>query len=222
MAASNISLTQGCCGGIAERRGYTGRVQPRHAARVARCWPSRSATSRPVSSTSRKWDGFRSIIFRDGDEVEIGSRNERPMTRYFPEVVEAVKANFPARRGHRRRDRRRRRRAQHAGLRGAAAADPPRRQPGRSCCRSQTPAQLHRVRPARARRRRPHWSSRSSSGARALEQALGRRRAADPPHPDHPATSTLAQRWFEQFEGAGSGRADRQAARPDSTSRTSG
>ena len=31
-----------------------------------------------------KWDGFRSIVFRDGDEVEIGSRNERPMTRYFP------------------------------------------------------------------------------------------------------------------------------------------
>jgi len=44
-----------------------------------------------------KWDGFRSIIFRDGPEVEIGSRNERPMTRYFPEVVEAVLANFPDR-----------------------------------------------------------------------------------------------------------------------------
>jgi ATP-dependent DNA ligase len=44
-----------------------------------------------------KWDGFRSIIFRDRDEVEIGSRNERPMTRYFPEVVEAVLANFPER-----------------------------------------------------------------------------------------------------------------------------
>lgn len=44
-----------------------------------------------------KWDGFRSIVFRDGDEVEIGSRNERPMTRYFPEVVEAVKANLPER-----------------------------------------------------------------------------------------------------------------------------
>ena len=42
-----------------------------------------------------KWDGFRSIIFRDGDEVEIGSRNEKPMTRYFPELVEAVKANLP-------------------------------------------------------------------------------------------------------------------------------
>jgi ATP-dependent DNA ligase len=44
-----------------------------------------------------KWDGFRSIIFRDGDEVEIGSRNERPMTRYFPEIVAAVLANFPRR-----------------------------------------------------------------------------------------------------------------------------
>jgi ATP-dependent DNA ligase len=44
-----------------------------------------------------KWDGFRSIIFRDGDDVEIGSRNEKPMTRYFPELVEAIKANLPAR-----------------------------------------------------------------------------------------------------------------------------
>src|SRR3954447_2892853 len=44
-----------------------------------------------------KWDGFRSIVFRDGDEVEIGSRKERPMTRYFPEVVEAVLLNFPPR-----------------------------------------------------------------------------------------------------------------------------
>jgi ATP-dependent DNA ligase len=44
-----------------------------------------------------KWDGFRSIIFRDGDEVEIGSRNERPMTRYFPELVDAFLAELPAR-----------------------------------------------------------------------------------------------------------------------------
>ena len=44
-----------------------------------------------------KWDGFRSIVFRDGDEVEIGSRNERPMTRYFPEVVDAVRAQLPPR-----------------------------------------------------------------------------------------------------------------------------
>ncbi len=44
-----------------------------------------------------KWDGFRSIIFRDGDEVEIGSRNEKPMTRYFPELVEAVRVHLPER-----------------------------------------------------------------------------------------------------------------------------
>lgn len=44
-----------------------------------------------------KWDGFRSIIFRDGDDVEIGSRNGKPLTRYFPELVEALKANLPPR-----------------------------------------------------------------------------------------------------------------------------
>src|SRR6202042_1526683 len=44
-----------------------------------------------------KWDGFRAIVFRDGDEVEIGSRNERPMTRYFPELVAAIKAELPER-----------------------------------------------------------------------------------------------------------------------------
>jgi ATP-dependent DNA ligase len=44
-----------------------------------------------------KWDGFRTIVFRDGDEVELGSRNERPMTRYFPELVDAVKAHLPSR-----------------------------------------------------------------------------------------------------------------------------
>jgi ATP-dependent DNA ligase len=44
-----------------------------------------------------KWDGFRCIVFRDGDEVELGSRNERPMTRYFPELVEAMKRELPER-----------------------------------------------------------------------------------------------------------------------------
>jgi ATP-dependent DNA ligase len=51
----------------------------------------------PGSSYEPKWDGFRSIVFRDGDEVEFGSRNERPMTRYFPELVTAVKAELPER-----------------------------------------------------------------------------------------------------------------------------
>jgi len=44
-----------------------------------------------------KWDGFRCIVFRDGDEVELASRNTKPLTRYFPEVVEAVKASLPQR-----------------------------------------------------------------------------------------------------------------------------
>jgi ATP-dependent DNA ligase len=44
-----------------------------------------------------KFDGFRCIVFRDGDEVELGSRNERPLTRYFPEVVRAVKQHLPER-----------------------------------------------------------------------------------------------------------------------------
>ena len=44
-----------------------------------------------------KWDGFRCLVFRDGDEVLLGSRNERPLTRYFPEVVLAVLAELPER-----------------------------------------------------------------------------------------------------------------------------
>jgi ATP-dependent DNA ligase len=39
-----------------------------------------------------KWDGFRMIVFRDGDDVKLQSRNGRPMNRYFPEVVEKVLA----------------------------------------------------------------------------------------------------------------------------------
>src|SRR3954465_4757030 len=52
-----------------------------------------------VGHVEPKWDGFRTIVFRDGDEVVLGSRNERPMTRYFPEAVGAVLANTPRRWG---------------------------------------------------------------------------------------------------------------------------
>ncbi|MCU1352080.1 MAG: ATP-dependent ligase [Acidimicrobiales bacterium] len=44
-----------------------------------------------------KWDGFRCIVFRDGDEVELGSRNERPLTRYFPELLDPLRASLPER-----------------------------------------------------------------------------------------------------------------------------
>ncbi|WP_067484457.1 ATP-dependent DNA ligase [Actinomadura hibisca] len=44
-----------------------------------------------------KWDGFRCVVFRDGDEVELSSRGEKPLTRYFPELVEAVRRELPER-----------------------------------------------------------------------------------------------------------------------------
>ncbi len=44
-----------------------------------------------------KWDGFRTVVFRDGEEVLLASRNLRPMTRYFPEVVAAVLRELPER-----------------------------------------------------------------------------------------------------------------------------
>src|SRR4051794_22668942 len=44
-----------------------------------------------------KWDGFRCVVFRDGDEVELSSRGEKPLTRYFPELVEAVRRELPDR-----------------------------------------------------------------------------------------------------------------------------
>ncbi len=44
-----------------------------------------------------KWDGFRCIVFRDGDEIELGSRNDRPLTRYFPELVDLLRDTLPER-----------------------------------------------------------------------------------------------------------------------------
>jgi len=44
-----------------------------------------------------KWDGFRALIFRDGDELLIQSRDEKPLDRYFPELQEALKAQLPPR-----------------------------------------------------------------------------------------------------------------------------
>ena len=44
-----------------------------------------------------KWDGFRAIVFRDGDEVLIQSRDLKPLDRYFPELAEPIRASFPSR-----------------------------------------------------------------------------------------------------------------------------
>ena len=43
-----------------------------------------------------KWDGFRTLVFRDGDELFIQSRDEKPLDRYFPELAEPLKAQLPA------------------------------------------------------------------------------------------------------------------------------
>jgi ATP-dependent DNA ligase len=60
---------------------------------------ARSAPSVPLGrwAYEPKWDGFRCIVFRDGDEVELGSRNGRPLTRYFPELVGDLRAALPER-----------------------------------------------------------------------------------------------------------------------------
>src|SRR5687767_13967243 len=44
-----------------------------------------------------KWDGFRTLVFRDGDEILLQSRDERPMNRYFPELVAPLAATLPER-----------------------------------------------------------------------------------------------------------------------------
>jgi ATP-dependent DNA ligase len=147
-----------------------------------------------------KWDGFRSIIFRDGDEVEIGSRNERPMTRYFPEIVEAVLASFPPR----------------AVIDGEiVVADTDRN-------RLDFEALQQRIHPAASRVKLLAEQTPASFIAfdllavddtdltahplidrrEELERVLA---AANPPIHITPATRDLdtARRWFEQFEGAG-------------------
>jgi len=44
-----------------------------------------------------KWDGFRCIVFRDGDQVHLGSRNSKPLTRYFPELIDPIRQQMPDR-----------------------------------------------------------------------------------------------------------------------------
>ena len=44
-----------------------------------------------------KWDGFRALVFRDGNEVLIQSRDEKSLNRYFPELLEPLRSQFPAR-----------------------------------------------------------------------------------------------------------------------------
>lgn len=54
----------------------------------------------PVGGTwifEPKWDGFRALVFRDGDEILIQSRDEKPLNRYFPELLEPLLSQLPRR-----------------------------------------------------------------------------------------------------------------------------
>ncbi|MEV6721581.1 ATP-dependent DNA ligase [Streptomyces xanthochromogenes] len=51
----------------------------------------------PGMSYEAKWDGFRAIVHRDGPEIVIGSRNGKPLTRYFPELAAALEERLPER-----------------------------------------------------------------------------------------------------------------------------
>lgn len=147
-----------------------------------------------------KWDGFRSIVFRDGPRIEIGSRNERPMTRYFPELAGAFLAGFPER----------------CVIDGEIVL------PDFAAGRLDFEALQLRLHPAASRvlllaaRTPAHfvafdllalgsddYTGRPLAQRRlALEQALA---AASPPVHLTPATAdrSVAERWFSQFEGAG-------------------
>ena len=64
-------------------------------------WPmlARATGEIPVGDLlyEPKWDGFRCVVFRDGDEVVLGSRNQKPLTRYFPELADPLREQLPER-----------------------------------------------------------------------------------------------------------------------------
>ena len=146
-----------------------------------------------------KWDGFRALVFRDGDEVFTQSRDLKPLDRYFPELAEPLKAALPERcvldgevviAGD-----------GGAPVRGAPAAHPSGRLAGGDA-RRRVAGLVRGLGPAGARRRGP---ARRAPG-RAARPAGGASWAAPAP-PVHltPATRdrATAADWFDRFEGAG-------------------
>lgn len=63
--------------------------------------PTTAPETTPVAGSGwyyePKWDGFRALVFRDGDELYIQSRELKPLNRYFPELEEPLRANLPER-----------------------------------------------------------------------------------------------------------------------------
>jgi ATP-dependent DNA ligase len=146
-----------------------------------------------------KWDGFRCIVFRDGDELELVSRKERPFTRYFPELLDPLRAAIPER----------------------CVVDGEIVIPGRAGRGLDFDALLQRIHPAESRIRRLAAETPAAYVAfdllaigdeNLLDRPLRERRealhAAIQPRPPvylTPATTdpAVAADWFERFEGAG-------------------
>lgn len=145
-----------------------------------------------------KWDGFRALVFRDGDELYLQSRDLKPLNRYFPELLAPLRANLPER----------------CVLDGEIVIA------GKSGLDFE--ALLLRIHPAASRVALLAAESPASFVAfdllqlgddELLEAPLERRRAlleqslalAQPPVYLTPATRdrALAAEWFERFEGAG-------------------
>ena len=153
----------------------------------------------PGMSYEAKWDGFRAIVHRDGDEIEIGSRSGKSLTRYFPEVVDALRARLPercvldgeiviVRDGA-------------AGLRRPAGADPSGRLPGADAGRGDAGV-LRRLRRAGAGRRRRCSTRRCGSGARCWSTRWPGRPTRSSSHRPPPIRRS-PQEWFRRYEGAG-------------------
>ena len=147
-----------------------------------------------------KWDGFRCIVFREHDHLELASRNERPFTRYFPELIAPFLRDLPER-------------CVVDGEIVVAAGD------DRGL---DFDALLQRIHPAESRVRRLAAETPASFvvfdllaiGDRSLldvplrdRLALLREALADAAPPVHlcPTTqdASVAERWFTEFEGAG-------------------
>ena len=146
-----------------------------------------------------KWDGFRALIFRDGDEILIQSRDEKPLNRYFPELVEPLMAQLPPRcvlDGEIVIAKRRR-----ARLRCAATAASSGRVAGQASV--ETDPGIDRVLRSAVRRRSRLCEPSRSSAAGSCSKACSRPRT--PPIHLTPATRdrAVAADWFRRFEGAG-------------------
>ena len=156
-------------------------------------------------------------MFRDGDEIELGSRNERPLTRYFPELLEPLREQLPDRGVIDGeivdRDRRRPR------LRRPATAHPPGRVAGQPPGR-RDPGVVRRLRPARARRRDLRDAP-LRERRELLEAELG---AVEPPlhlTPGH-RRPRPGGRLVRALRGRRARRRDRQAARRHLSTRQAG